>query len=180
MHKCNWNETDKYIDRLIFSFLLFQYCKDEYRCLKERRKRLKKEPHLLSPAAAQQSKAAGASPTCTQSERDARYGRGWRWNTRNCSSLPASAGKQCKRAKRRHCVKKQKAAGRSSRSARARCGAGLKKRYKLCLAKLSDLPRKAARKKCKTRERRYVSNQRKTPWTIRTFGVFLSLIHQPF
>ena len=46
--------------------------------------------------------------TCTQKERDAKYGQGWRWNTRNCTSLKLTADvKRCKKDKLKRCVLKQ-------------------------------------------------------------------------
>ena len=45
--------------------------------------------------------------TCSQSERDEMFGRGWRWNTRNCESLDGKERRKCKRAKRKRCVRRE-------------------------------------------------------------------------
>ena len=47
--------------------------------------------------------------TCTQAERDKKFGKGWRWNTRNCESLKSRADiKRCRRDKLKRCIQKEK------------------------------------------------------------------------
>ena len=44
---------------------------------------------------------------CTQEERDAHFGKNWRWNTRNCAALDAfGEGKMCRREKRKRCIRR--------------------------------------------------------------------------
>ena len=60
--------------------------------------------------------------TCTQKERDKKFGRGWKWNTRDCSSLPRRREvKKCRREKRRRCIRRHKAGGVTKQQAKLRC-----------------------------------------------------------
>ena len=44
---------------------------------------------------------------CTQKDRDASFGKNWRWNTRNCAALDATGeGKMCRREKRKRCIRR--------------------------------------------------------------------------
>ena len=46
--------------------------------------------------------------TCTQAERDEKFGKGWRWNTRNCTLLkPKVNQKRCKKDKLKKCIERE-------------------------------------------------------------------------
>ena len=104
---------------------LLQACKEEFECLKKRWKTLSEN----DVTAGKQN--GGAQPTtCTQAERDTRFGLGWRWNTRNCASLESDTEvKQCRRAKRMQCEVKKLANGFSREEAKSQCS-GKKKSKK--------------------------------------------------
>ena len=61
--------------------------------------------------------------TCTQEERDEKFGKGWKWNTRNCDTLLKNEKKKCKREKRKRCVRneKRKSPGMSHNDAKQEC-----------------------------------------------------------
>ena len=61
--------------------------------------------------------------TCTQAERDVKFGKGWRWNTRNCESLRSKAdNKKCKKDKIKRCIQKEIKNNSSSESvAKLKC-----------------------------------------------------------
>ena len=62
--------------------------------------------------------------TCTQKERDREFGKGWRWNTRDCSSLPRRGEvKRCRREKRRRCIVRLKSKGLTKQEAKSNCKA---------------------------------------------------------
>ena len=68
--------------------------------------------------------------TCTQAERDAKFGKGWRWNTRNCESLKSKSNqKKCKKDKIKRCSEKKIRNHRLSESeAKLKCKELSKKR----------------------------------------------------
>ena len=128
----------------IKSKCLFQICEDEYTCLKQRKR--------MGPGKGEEQ------PTCTQRERDLKYGKGWPWNTRNCEALTKGEKKLCKREKRKRCIQREKSNGKSERSARKKCGGDPRKKFKIkdCLDKLAHFSRNKAKRKCKTRKSRYL------------------------
>ncbi len=128
----------------IKSKCLFQICEDEYTCLKKRKR--------MGPGKGEEQ------PTCTQRERDLKYGKGWPWNTRNCEALTKGEKKLCKREKRKRCIQREKSNGKSERSARKNCGGDPRKKFKIkdCLDKLAHFSRNKAKRKCKTRKSRYL------------------------
>ena len=55
-------------------------------------------------------------------DRKGRRGKGWMWDTRDCSSLPRRREvKVCRREKRRRCIKRQKSKGLAKYEAKLRC-----------------------------------------------------------
>ena len=59
---------------------------------------------------------------CTQADRDAKFGKGWRWNTRNCESLKKSDKKKCKKDKIKRCTQKEmKKSNLNEADAKAEC-----------------------------------------------------------
>ena len=64
------------------------------RCSRKRARWEESDPRLKQP--------------CTQKERDAAFGKNWRWNTRNCAALDefGDEGKRCRREKRKRCIRR--------------------------------------------------------------------------
>ena len=60
---------------------------------------------------------------CREKEkRRGRKGKGWPWESRDCSSLPRRREvKKCRREKRRRCIKRQKSKGLAKYEAKLRC-----------------------------------------------------------
>ena len=80
--------------------------KEERKCIKNRKKTKKTEV------------------ICTQEERDKKYGKGWKWNTRNCGALNTPKDtKLCKKEKRKRCLKKELGSGSTPKEAREKCRA---------------------------------------------------------
>ena len=87
---------------------ILQACKDEFICVRNRNKEEK--------ITGKKSKII-----CTQAERNKEFGLSWPWNTRNCSSLPRSARKQCKKLKRKRCIAHKLAKNMPRSIAREEC-----------------------------------------------------------
>ena len=68
--------------------------REEARCSRKRARWDASDPRLKEP--------------CTQKERDAAFGKNWRWNTRNCAALDKvrGEGKRCRREKRKRCIRR--------------------------------------------------------------------------
>ncbi len=107
-----------------------------------------------------------SAAVCTQAERDQKFGRGWKWNTRNCSSLPKSAKKECRKEKRQRCVRQKmvdeymprKLARQLCKKRRIADGVAPKKAsfYSKCLRKHSlSMSLEKAKRLCRKNKRRH-------------------------
>ena len=63
------------------------------RCARKRAQWNESDPRLKEP--------------CDQKDRDVKFGKNWRWNTRNCAALDKTGeGKMCRREKRKRCIRR--------------------------------------------------------------------------
>jgi len=113
-----YNDLVYHIDgRLKRLLSVLQVCSQEFDCLKKRRRKSLSRGILTG-----QNDVIIPSATCTQAERDRKYGPGWPWNTRICNELPTAADKkECRREKRRRCADRKRAEGLTRQQARASC-----------------------------------------------------------
>ena len=68
--------------------------RESARCARKRAQWDQSDPRLKEP--------------CSQKDRDVKFGKNWRWNTRNCAALDklGNEGKICRREKRKRCIRR--------------------------------------------------------------------------